>query len=162
MGPVCCKVDTKRLLLNAQREAGFDSMSNFEINCSVDMISINLGQKDFSIINLMWTDSIRKIISFCGESFCVRVSCPAHGGIEFRLTNGHAVLVGSSRDCYSNTSRNEETDVRKLEAFLYQTESNWKQMNLHANFEGLQICLYNDIDEVGRGEGIPSDVRKHL
>lgn len=67
MGPVCCKTDTKRLLLNSDNVNEFDYLPIFEINSSVDMISINLGQKDFSILNLIWLDSILKILAFCSK-----------------------------------------------------------------------------------------------
>lgn len=67
MGPVCCKTDTKRLLLSNNSANEFDFLSIFEINTSVDMINVNLGQKDFSTVNLIWCDSILKILTFCSK-----------------------------------------------------------------------------------------------
>lgn len=67
MGPVCCKTDTKRLLLNSDAVNEFDSLSIFEINTTVDMININLGQKDFSTLNFIWLDSILKMLAFCSK-----------------------------------------------------------------------------------------------
>ncbi|XP_065221412.1 intermembrane lipid transfer protein VPS13A-like isoform X2 [Planococcus citri] len=120
MGPVCCKTDTKRLLLNSTAVNEYDSLSMFDINTTIDMITINLGQKDFSTLNLIWIDSILKILAFWNLP----------------------------KDKLVNSCANEEVNVRKLEAFFYQVESNRKQVTLHVNFEGLLLCLYNDIDEV--------------
>lgn len=42
----------------------------------------------------------------------------------------------------------EEAKVRQLEAFFNQTDSKRIELILHINFEGLNLCLYSDLDEV--------------
>lgn len=42
----------------------------------------------------------------------------------------------------------EEAKVRQLEAFFNQADSKRIELILHINFEGLNLCLYSDLDEV--------------
>lgn len=66
MDSVCCKADLKRLLIDHQVAVEFDSPT-FDINASIDKISINLGQKDFGTLYFTWSDNVQKMLEFCCE-----------------------------------------------------------------------------------------------
>lgn len=54
-------------------------------------------------------------------------------------------MDNSKKTCFA---LKEEANVRKLQAFFYQSESSRKELVLHATFDGIDLCLYSDIDEV--------------
>lgn len=70
MDPVCCKVDLKRLLIDKRTIIDFDSPI-FNINCTIDKILINFGQKDFGTLYFTWSCNLKKILSLCRKYFIV-------------------------------------------------------------------------------------------
>ncbi|KAM7249006.1 hypothetical protein ACFE04_004047 [Oxalis oulophora] len=97
-----------------------EALTTFDINMTLNKVNIHLGQKNLNTLNLIWRDNVRKTLNF------------------LETDNGKKISF----------TRKEEADVRKLQAFLYQSESNRKDLVLRANFDGVELCLYRDIDEV--------------
>lgn len=151
MEPTCCKIDKKQILINDQISED-EALTTFDINMTLNKVNIHLGQKDLSTLNLIWRDNVRKTLNFLGM-YLIGIFITwdkrevSHRGTVIPYFFVIFFLETDNGKKISFT-RKEEADVRKLQAFLYQSESNRKDLVLRANFDGVELCLYRDIDEV--------------
>lgn len=146
MEPTCCKIDKKRLLISEQISED-ETLSTFDVNMTLNKVNINLGQKDLTTLHYIWRDNVKKIIQLFGMKFFKMTfgknRLLSYGKINFNF------FLETKNSKKSKSVCKEEADVRRLQAFFYQSEkSNRKDLILLANFDGVDLCLYNDIDEV--------------
>ncbi|KAL1131713.1 hypothetical protein AAG570_011326 [Ranatra chinensis] len=94
----------------------------------VDAIRINLGQRDLSTILNVWTDNFH-----------------------------HGAFIGEVSNCWHASSpvepptpipQPEDQNVKKLQAFFSQNEQIRRESTVRLTFDGLQIFLFTDCDEI--------------
>lgn len=93
----------------------------------IDIININLSQKDLKSLMLVWQDNISKILLF--------------------------KKIGENEDQTSrlnsqNNIKHDDVMVKKLEDFLAHNETILCEVNVKLTLEGLQLNLFLDTDEV--------------
>ncbi|XP_066588204.1 intermembrane lipid transfer protein VPS13A-like isoform X2 [Prorops nasuta] len=98
----------------------------YDIQGSIDLIAINLSQKDLNTIMLTWRDNISKL---------------------------YAMEKLSDHECNScansfNNQQVDDTNVKQLEAFLANNQTDVCELNVKLTFEGLQLNLFTDTEEV--------------
>lgn len=106
---------------------GFQAFGLFEVHGSVDNLLINLGQKDFASIVNIWEENITKIY-------------PDRDGAVVRSEN--------TKKSHTAKFNMDDAMVQKLEAFLSQDEQPVCEITMKLTFDGLQLNLFTDTDEV--------------
>lgn len=95
---------------------------------AIDIININLSQRDLKSLISVWQDNISKIplIKKIGET-------------EGRI---------SKQDSLKNANHDDDVMVKKLENFLTHNETALCEVNIKLMLEGLQLNLFMDTEEV--------------
>lgn len=94
----------------------------YDIQGSVDLISINVAQKDLHSMLVIWEDNISKLLSI-----------------------GDCIYSGSTTFLHRPK---QDPVVRKLEAFFSQDEQPYSEISMKMTFDGLHVNLFSDTDEV--------------
>lgn len=97
---------------------------------SVDLLMINLSQKDLATILNIWEDNISKIIAM-------------HRSISLIDTTIEDEKIHDKMHFVE-----EDETVKKLEVFFTHDEHPVCEVNMKMTFDGLQFNLFTDSDEV--------------
>ncbi|XP_053597427.1 intermembrane lipid transfer protein VPS13A [Microplitis demolitor] len=125
--PVQIRLDVKRNI-ECRNKNGLQVYGLCEIIGSVDLLMINLSQKDLASILNIWEDNVSTIIAIHrndiinNESFNEKVK--------------------------NKVNFENEATVKKLEVFFVQDEHPICEVNMKITFDGLQFNLFTDSDEV--------------
>ncbi|KAF7991246.1 hypothetical protein HCN44_002808 [Aphidius gifuensis] len=125
--PVQIRLDIKRNI-ECRSQVGIKIYGLCEIQGSVDMLLINLSQKDLAVILNIWEDNISKIISMHQRNVTV------DGSFE--------------DDIVDKKIHTDDAAVKKLEVFFTHDEHPVCEVNIKMSFDGLQFNLFTDSDEV--------------
>lgn len=95
---------------------------------AIDIVNINLSQRDLKSLISVWQDNISKIplLKKIGEN-------------EDRIS-----MQGSQK----NANHDDDVMVKKLENFLTHNETALCEVNIKLMLEGLQLNLFMDTEEV--------------
>ena len=119
------RFDIKRKIVDREtisREIQDHCLSH--IKGSIDMITMNLGQKDLSSFLSIWEDNLSK-------TFLVRK------------------IFSHDADYQEiKTTKSEDAIVKKLEVFFSQNENPVCEISLKLVLDGLQLNLFSDTEEV--------------
>ncbi|XP_054272680.1 intermembrane lipid transfer protein VPS13A-like [Macrosteles quadrilineatus] len=134
--PISVRLDVKRTVayhtaMCAQSHVYVPSSSQlllYNVLGVVDNIRINLGQRDLATLLSVWSDNFNDG-RFIGEI----------------TSSWHSV---SLVDPGSPSAVSEDPAVRKLAAFFSHSEQVRKEASLSFQFDGLQLFLFSDMDEV--------------
>lgn len=107
----------------------FQTYGLFNVQGAIDIINVNLSQRDLKSLISVWQDNISKILLFkkVGEN-------------EDRI---------STQDSQRNVKHDDDIMVKKLEDFLTHNETALCEVNIKLILEGLQLNLFMDTEEVG-------------
>ncbi|KAK2588797.1 hypothetical protein KPH14_001672 [Odynerus spinipes] len=105
----------------------YETCGLFKVHGSIDFICINLSQRDLQSVISVWKDNISKLV-FPQE----------------RCENKKYFMEDKS----SNIVDTDNAMVKKLEVFLSQNEANLCEININLTYEGVQLNLFLDSDEV--------------
>ncbi|XP_028982314.1 vacuolar protein sorting-associated protein 13A [Diachasma alloeum] len=114
------RLDVKRNI--ECRRGGAQVYGLCEVVGSVEQLVVNLSQKDLGGILNVWEDNLGKILRMRGEEGCAGEHCEGYYG-------GDATM-------------------RRLEVFFTNEEHPVCEVNMKVSFDGLQINLFSDSDEV--------------
>ncbi|XP_077263954.1 intermembrane lipid transfer protein VPS13A isoform X2 [Temnothorax americanus] len=100
----------------------------FNMQGAIDVVNINLSQRDLKSLISVWQDNISKIplLKKIGET-------------EDRV---------SAQDSQKNANHDDDVMVKKLENFLTHNETALCEVNIKLALEGLQLNLFMDTEEV--------------
>ncbi|KAG5314184.1 VP13A protein, partial [Acromyrmex insinuator] len=106
----------------------FQTYGLFDVQGAIDIININLSQRDLKSLISVWQDNISKIplLKKIGEN-------------EDRIL---------TQDSQKNTNHDDDIMVKKLENFLTHNETTLCEVNIKLALEGLQLNLFMDTEEV--------------
>lgn len=116
-------MDVKRNI-ECRNKTGLQVYGLCEIIGSVDLLMINLSQKDLASILIIWEDNLSKIIAIHQNDTIANESLKKKINFE------------------------NEATVKKLEVFFIQDENPIREINMKITFDGLQFNLFTDSDEV--------------
>lgn len=94
---------------------------------AIDIVNINLSQRDLKSLISVWQDNISKI------PLLKKVET------EDRI---------STQDSQKNANHDDDVMVKKLENFLTHNETALCEVNIKLTLEGLQLNLFMDTEEV--------------
>ncbi|XP_044592317.1 vacuolar protein sorting-associated protein 13A-like isoform X2 [Cotesia glomerata] len=121
--PVQIRLDVKRNI-ECRNKTGLQVYGLCEIIGSVDLLMINLSQKDLASILIIWGDNLSKIIAI------------------------HQNDTIDNESLKKKINFENEATVKKLEVFFIQDENPIREINMKITFDGLQFNLFTDSDEV--------------
>lgn len=121
--PIYVNFDVKR---ETDRRSPLKSYGLFDVNGSIDLISINLSQKDLRAIIVVWEDNLSRLFTSL-RNYCCRGNCSS------------AVARNNVMD---------EKVAKKLEVFFAQNDTAQCETNVKVTLEGLQVDLFTDAEEV--------------
>lgn len=124
--PVNMGFDIKRKIANGTNTLSGQLKCSYDVHGSLDLVSVNVAQKDLMCIFSTWEDNISKLF-------------PTHDDFEYEM---HSL----KNSCRNN--RSHEAVVRKLEVFFSQEEQPVCEMSTKLTMDGLQLNLFLDTDEV--------------
>jgi len=106
----------------------FQTYGLFNVQGAIDIINVNLSQRDLKSLISVWQDNISKILLLkkVGEN-------------EDRI---------SMQDSQKNVKHDDDVMVKKLEDFLTHNETALCEVNIKLTLEGLQLNLFMDTEEV--------------
>lgn len=106
----------------------FQTYGLFNVQGAIDIINVNLSQRDLKSLISVWQDNISKILLLkkVGEN-------------EDRI---------STQDSQKNVKHDDDVMVKKLEDFLTHNETALCEVNIKLTLEGLQVNLFMDTEEV--------------
>lgn len=106
----------------------FQTYGLFNVQGAIDIINVNLSQRDLKSLISVWQDNISKILLLkkVGEN-------------EDRI---------SMQDSQKNLKHDDDVMVKKLEDFLTHNETALCEVNIKLTLEGLQLNLFMDTEEV--------------
>ncbi|EFN62404.1 Vacuolar protein sorting-associated protein 13A [Camponotus floridanus] len=106
----------------------FQMYGLFNVQGAIDIINVNLSQRDLKSLISVWQDNISKILLLkkVGEN-------------EDRI---------SMQDSQKNVKHDDDVMVKKLEDFLTHNETALCEVNIKLTLEGLQLNLFMDTEEV--------------
>ncbi|XP_012533549.1 vacuolar protein sorting-associated protein 13A isoform X2 [Monomorium pharaonis] len=105
----------------------FHTYGLFNVQGAIDIININLSQKDLKSLILVWQDNVSKI------PLLKKIS-----------ENEDRILMQNSQ----KSSNEDDVMVKKLENFLTHNETALCEINIKLTLEGLQLNLFMDTEEV--------------
>lgn len=106
----------------------FQTYGLFNVQGAIDIINVNLSQRDLKSLISVWQDNISKILLLkkVGEN-------------EDRI---------SMQDSQKSVKHDDDVMVKKLEDFLTHNETALCEVNIKLTLEGLQLNLFMDTEEV--------------
>lgn len=106
----------------------FQTYGLFNVQGAIDIVNVNLSQRDLKSLISVWQDNISKIplLKKVGEN-------------EDRIS-----MQGSRK----NIKHDDDVMVKKLEDFLTHNETALCEVNVKLTLEGLQLNLFMDTEEV--------------
>lgn len=106
----------------------FQTYGLFNVQGVIDIINVNLSQRDLKSLISVWQDNISKMLLLkkVGEN-------------EDRIL---------TQDSQKNVKHNDDIMVKKLEDFLTHNETSLCEVNIKLTLEGLQLNLFMDTEEV--------------
>ncbi|XP_072752571.1 intermembrane lipid transfer protein VPS13A [Anoplolepis gracilipes] len=105
----------------------FQTYGLFNVQGAIDIININLSQRDLKSLISVWQDNISKIPLFK------------------KVSENEDRISQSSR---KNVKHDDDIMVQKLEDFLTHNETTLCEVNIKLTLEGLQLNLFMDTEEV--------------
>ncbi|EZA49615.1 Vacuolar protein sorting-associated protein 13A [Ooceraea biroi] len=105
----------------------FHTYGLFNVQGVIDIVNINLSQKDLKSLILVWQDNISKILLL-------------------KKVGEHEDRVPMQES--EKNSRHDDVMVRKLEDFLTHNETTLCEVNVKLTLEGVQLNLFMDTEEV--------------
>ncbi|XP_047103973.1 vacuolar protein sorting-associated protein 13A-like [Schistocerca piceifrons] len=99
----------------------------YDVNGGMEIVHINLGQRDLATLLSVWNDNL------------------AEGKLMDTHLNSHPP---SPLEPPTPTDHNEDSTVRKLQAFFNQSEHSRHEVSIRLNLEGIQLRLFSDMDEI--------------
>ncbi|CAL7940918.1 unnamed protein product [Xylocopa violacea] len=105
----------------------FQTYGLFNIQGSMDFVYINLSQRDLTSSILVWKENVSKIILF--KNMCIN--------------EAQSVMQAQLKEI-----NQEDVMVKKLEDFLTHNENSVCEINMKLSWDGLQINLFLDSDEI--------------
>ncbi|XP_015594990.1 vacuolar protein sorting-associated protein 13A isoform X2 [Cephus cinctus] len=123
--PVNIRFDIKRTS-EYRSTTGSHKYGLCEVRGSMDLISINVGQKDLMSMFSVWEDNLAKVLGCQGGRYNRQ-----------SLTN-----------LYLDNSIAEDATVKKLEVFFAQNEHPSCEISTKLTLDGLQLYLFSDAEEI--------------
>ncbi|XP_021923386.1 vacuolar protein sorting-associated protein 13A-like isoform X4 [Zootermopsis nevadensis] len=99
----------------------------YEIDGGMENVRINIGQRDLATLLSVWSDNLAE-----DRFMDMQPNSDSTSPIEPRTPINPA----------------EDSTVKKLQAFFCQTEHVRRESSIHLTLDGLQLYLFNDMDEV--------------
>ncbi|KAJ0183073.1 hypothetical protein K1T71_001049 [Dendrolimus kikuchii] len=121
LDPICIRCDLKRAVCYQQLATinAYRDLLAFNASITMDIISLNIGQKDLATVLAVWSDN---------------------------LSEGH--YIGSIVPSSPIEAPQSDTSVKKLQAFFAQGEPIRKEAIVTFTLEGIEVKLFSDMDEV--------------
>ncbi|RZF42899.1 hypothetical protein LSTR_LSTR017308 [Laodelphax striatellus] len=133
--PINIQFDIKRTvgyrgIVTNQYISACSQLLLYQVVGNINNIQINLGQRDLATLLSVWSDNFNDA-RFIADDMTVfwRPTSPLEPPTPSMLP--------------------EDPSVRKLQAFFSQNEQVRKEATVRLTFDGLQLILFNDMDEVG-------------
>ncbi|XP_075226529.1 intermembrane lipid transfer protein VPS13A-like [Lycorma delicatula] len=133
--PINVSLDIKRTVgyhgaVSAHYISTCSQLLLYQVVGVVDNIRINLGQRDLTTLLSVWADNFNDALFFDDMTGCWRTTSPP------------------PPDPPTPSVPVEDPSVRRLQAFFSHNEQVRREATLNLTLDGLQLYLFNDIDEV--------------
>lgn len=106
----------------------FQTYGLFNVQGVIDIVNVNLSQRDLKSLISVWQDNISKIL------------------LLKKISENEDRI--STRDIRKKIKHDDDVMVKKLEDFLTHNETALCEVNVKLTLEGLQLNLFMDTEEV--------------